>query len=1328
LRPSVLQPVYKRLLPDDIVRLSAGDELIIVIPNSMPGRADAAKAADIAGVCEFYRKAFFAVGRETAGRHLARQDVEDQHRLRREDRWFHEYPVRVRAYAEREHFSREYVEERSVMFSWGQGAGLSLEVCGYSVARTVLLQFRHVAYLEIYGRAAPDAFLNNAIEFNDTRNVDSLSAPFVEQLSLVNGCRFGTVEVLWKYYRALNSSHRRTAARVAARAARAANAISPDESISKWDDFMPDDPEYCLSLIRLELDDENIDRFVLFVDNLYKESFVAVYTEFVIPDGFLLDRRSIAEMYRLMQRLFPFVHSVLALTVSPKRRRDAGDWVYLSPFLTNGREGKGISQLDDDPVDGDPVGNDPVNDDTNDDDPVDDDGCPGDDGLTRRERAVLEFFIAKIRVRSQKKMKHWAMIASLGNHSRGQSGIPNHPLHGSGSSMTTVWGTLNHIFETSTAARRDLVAKQYTVSMAFDNWQINVNKMWQSYGCSSKFMRGVATFIKRDKAILLPVGSIMVSPSGVKFKITSSTYLDAYSIVIRGSILESDDRATIGHPTEFAGGNNGSLDAPCPRNADEHRITSGNLIWPAIGWDILLLKGVAPCASPLSYIDPVVPPPLNACVLSSVSSDDLLLRQRTFFMSGTENTRQITSTEYYNLSMDVEDLCILDSFACFLSRMTKDNDNGIGVDEDENEHGLHRPCIHDGLPHDYESERVFLEHLQACRPGIHKAMCFRNELLDHMYPYGRDPDTYIHEPLIGREETSNEGMMLTNASLLEILGLLTKRDGGLFDLGPNATKRCVFLYGDALSISLHSSLHDKILRQITRLGNENYVKILLAAQSRLFVQKGAFHQLMHQLAAIYKQYYGGFMQPFQADNQVKRVNGDPIKGGYQSHEQFARKLYNACNRFLLRSYCKSGFFKSGFEMPAVFESDDDRIRWILDDYRRFRRSWEISRHEPSRVIALYLKSMRSYLRCKNAISNRDAWLLEIESCNLLPIWKMMGKNIYMRLQCEYMETFYDDKKVPGVYREIMRANSFCTKPSGATVAFDEENEHYNRMLKQMPVAPTLEGAVMRSRHVVLANKAAKEMWGLPKSRWKRGTSLTDDIFDIEGMLATCGVFSSYNAVKMDKDYFWNCVRRKVSGVGSPRERERTTLPLSQHECVMSHRLLGGDNDVAESGAESDINNEDGDIDDNRSTCSLGTMDGSVSAPIHTDEGVDSNNADEGELLQLMTDEERADYLSQNMRKLGNTAKRPMHAHLTSDIFEHGRLLIGRTQARIRKDALNKQQRQRDLIEQSVTYFKTLVSERMDILERSSTRSSNKETVYNLPSWKRKFKQYLENNT
>ncbi len=73
----------------------------------------------------------------------------------------------------------------------------------------------------------------------------------------------------------------------------------------------------------------------------------------------------------------------------------------------------------------------------------------------------------------------------------------------------------------------------------------------------------------------------------------------------------------------------------------------------------------------------------------------------------------------------------------------------------------------------------------------------------------------------------------------------------------------MFLYSDALTASLHSRLHDKILRQITELGNEEYVKILLDAQERVFVQKGHFHQQMHLLGAIFKQFCGSFSRPFR---------------------------------------------------------------------------------------------------------------------------------------------------------------------------------------------------------------------------------------------------------------------------------------------------------------------------------------------------------------------------------------------------------------------------------------------------------------------------------
>jgi hypothetical protein len=98
----------------------------------------------------------------------------------------------------------------------------------------------------------------------------------------------------------------------------------------------------------------------------------------------------------------------------------------------------------------------------------------------------------------------------------------------------------------------------------------------------------------------------------------------------------------------------------------------------------------------------------------------------------------------------------------------------------------------------------------------------------------------------------------------------------------------------------------------------------------------------------------------------------------------------------------------------VIDNNVDRLRWILSEYQAHCTSLEVSNHEPSQLIALYMKSMCRYLRCKHAISAQDRWHLEIESCNLLPIWKMMGKSTYFRLQCEFMELFYDKikKRIP----------------------------------------------------------------------------------------------------------------------------------------------------------------------------------------------------------------------------------------------------------------------------------------------------------------------------
>jgi hypothetical protein len=58
----------------------------------------------------------------------------------------------------------------------------------------------------------------------------------------------------------------------------------------------------------------------------------------------------------------------------------------------------------------------------------------------------------------------------------------------------------------------------------------------------------------------------------------------------------------------------------------------------------------------------------------------------------------------------------------------------------------------------------------------------------------------------------------------------------------------------------------------------------------------------------------------------------------------------------------------------------------------------------------------------------------------------------------------------------MRANNFCVKNSGGAVAFDDENEYYNMLLKKTPVMLLIDVAINRSHHVMIAHKTAREMW------------------------------------------------------------------------------------------------------------------------------------------------------------------------------------------------------------------------------------------------------------
>ena len=98
----------------------------------------------------------------------------------------------------------------------------------------------------------------------------------------------------------------------------------------------------------------------------------------------------------------------------------------------------------------------------------------------------------------------------------------------------------------------------------------------------------------------------------------------------------------------------------------------------------------------------------------------------------------------------------------------------------------HLPNI---IPHNIDDNVVFIYKMSTCASEINYALTLCSELVLHLYPYVHKEDEYIHLPLVGRDETCTERMLLTNAALMEYLGLLTKAEKGLYKLGPKAKKR-----------------------------------------------------------------------------------------------------------------------------------------------------------------------------------------------------------------------------------------------------------------------------------------------------------------------------------------------------------------------------------------------------------------------------------------------------------------------------------------------------------------------------------------------------------
>ena len=216
------------------------------------------------------------------------------------------------------------------------------------------------------------------------------------------------------------------------------------------------------------------------MDEVYRQSYISHYNDFTHVSSFLVERKDIVTLYETFRENFPMCHSIFSIIVSSSRY-----CVQLASLFSN----EDASTTPDVSAAG--VGPDAEVE-------IPDDNTDSTEELLHcNGRSTLEYFLAMIRMKSQKQLVYWSMLSPLGHHSKGymKPGRKN-PLSGSQCTIKTAWKKLDEIFEECSPVLMTRIKQQFTCSAAFDNWQRSIAKMWQGGGKASVFQRGTAYFIK----------------------------------------------------------------------------------------------------------------------------------------------------------------------------------------------------------------------------------------------------------------------------------------------------------------------------------------------------------------------------------------------------------------------------------------------------------------------------------------------------------------------------------------------------------------------------------------------------------------------------------------------------------------------------------------------------------------------------------------------------------------------------------------------------------------------------------------------------------------
>lgn len=353
---------------------------------------------------------------------------------------------------------------------------------------------------------------------------------------------------------------------------------------------------------------------------------------------------------------------------------------------------------------------------------------------------------------------------------------------------------------------------------------------------------------------------------------------------------------------------------------------------------------------------------------------------------------------------------------------------------------------------------------------------------------------------------------------------------------------------------------------------------------------------------------------------------------------------DACRRFAMRRFlehCKSNEGECLFiEGPY---SREYRLFLLQERYVEWLDDWIDGLDEPSVVMALYLKYLRSYRRCVRGPKKGNTWNMEFEGWLWTGAYALTGKNNYVTENCYRGDTLYT-KMTPSELEWHRRNHTFVMYDDGPGNSLDEMNERVNDWNKGIWTSSNFAKVCEYTRYVMITRACAFESFGQSPSRKRtvkpsheRDVILLLEIFEKGDIFPLqCTKKRVYH-----KDFWWNIVKPRANTGPQKDKQKETVIESSGVEFVMD--ILGNNTD------DRDFDEFD---DASEQTCSIqsSTMGSHCSELVDTgsiDGEMDTDNMEQD--WEQLNEKEREEELGKNMKKI-KMKKKDMSPYIMKDML------------------------------------------------------------------------------